>query len=200
MAIDTTLALVSLADAKAFLKITGSTEDSFVGDVVNHASAWINKFCDRVFLATTGIVEYHDGEDELQSILLNNFPVTAIDSIYEDPLHVFGASTLIASSNYYIKGATGEVVLYNQRSRFVCGKDSIKVTYSAGYALAAMPQDIQLACKLLVGYVYRTMYSQWRLGVASETVGQKTVTFDKAAMPKEVEGILKPHRNLKAGY
>lgn len=199
MPIDATIALVSLADAKAFLKITASTEDTILGDMVNHCSAWINKFCDRAFLSAER-TEYYDGDPCEGSLVLRQFPVTAIGSLYEDTLHVFGITTLIASTNYYLIGDIGEIVLYNQRTAFLQGRENLKVTYTAGYTLATMPSDLQMACKVLVSYSYRNMYSQWRVGVASETIGQKTTTFDKMAMPKEVEGILKPYRKIKVGY
>jgi hypothetical protein len=209
MPINTSLALVSLTDAKAFLKITNAGEDTIIGDIVNHCSAWINKYCNRVFLETVW-TEYHDGDsgnDDYDRsgalghgvIMLRQFPVSAVSSMYEDTLHVFGTTTLVDAGNYYFNPDTGELTLFNQRLRFIDGTQSIKVTYTAGYPLASMPSDIQMACKLLAAYVYRNMYSQWKIGVASETIGTKTTTFDKAEMPKEVVGILRPYRKLTVG-
>lgn len=197
MPIDTDLALVSLADAKEFLKITGSTEDEIVGKIVNHCSQWINKFCDRVLLEVTDRVEYHSGDGCSGAIMLNNFPVSEVDSVYVDATREFAAGTLVQASSYFVHDDTGVLELIGEDSYWLLGKKNIKVTYTAGYALADMPQDIQMACKLLIGYIYRTFYSQWRMGVSSETIGQKTVTFDKVAMPKEVEGMLKPYRKIK---
>ena len=199
MAIDTNIALISLNEAKQFLKLTVNTEDDLVGDTVNAVSDWINKYCDRKFLSAER-TEYYNGNGTSE-LALKNFPVTAIGSLYDDPLRAFGASTLIPSTDYILDGNAGLVQLFNGHTNFFEGFQNIKITYTAGYAVdSTMPYAVQMACKILTSLIYRNVYVQWRVGIASEQVGDKTVTFRDEEVPKMVKSMLDPFRMIGGNF
>lgn len=192
MAIDTTLALVSLTDAKTFMQISGSSEDTIVGDLVNMASAAINKYCGRVLLSKA-FEEYLDGDGSTQ-LILPKFPVTTLTSVNDDPLRVWGAGTAKSSSDMILDGDSGIITLFNNGGEFTKGVRNIKVVYTAGYAVGSMPWDIRTACFLLVSQWYRTAYQKWQRGVASEQVGNRNITFVNDPIPKDIALMLDPYR------
>jgi hypothetical protein len=88
----------------------------------------------------------------------------------------------------------GIVHLYNNRSAFNRGTLNIKAVYVSGYALAAIPFAAQLACKELVSLIYRNTYQQWRLGIASEQIGDRNISLRDEEIPRTIKSMLDPYR------
>lgn len=198
MAIDTAIALISLADAKAFLKITASSEDGIVGDMVNEISQFVNNHCGHNILETT-YTEYYDG-DGTNELILGNFPVSTLTSVNDDVARSFSASTAksVASDILLEKGA-GIIRLWNNGGIFMCGQGNVKVVYVAGYTLATVPHPIQLAVRKLVAMLYRRSYQTPKDGVQTETQQDRTTTFFDEAIPKDVTMMLQPYRVIGGG-
>jgi len=93
MALDTVNALVSLADAKAFLKISAASEDTVIENMINRASAFANDYTQRLLLSRVN-TDYYDG-DGTGTLILNQYPVTALSNLYDDVDRAFGAGTAI---------------------------------------------------------------------------------------------------------
>lgn len=198
MAIDIAVALISLNDAKAFLKVTANTDDGIIGDLINGVSQMINQYCGRTLLSAT-YTDYLDGTGSAE-LLLPNYPVTAITSINDDVDRVWAAGDNIdITTNVNWEGTSGIVRLWNNEYGFSKGNRNVKVVYVAGYSLATMPYDVALACKLLVSQHYRQSYSQWRRGIQSEQMGDRNITFTNEAIPKDVALLLAPYRIARIG-
>lgn len=198
MPIDTVIALVSLADAKAFLKITTSAEDTIVGDLVNSLSKLVSNFVGHDLLSAS-YTEYYDG-DGTDELILKNFPVTALSVLNDDPTRAFAAPTAKdIAADVMLDGAAGIVRLWNNGGIFQRAHGNIKVTYTAGYSLATMPYDIQLAVKKMVAFIYRSSYSMPKIGVQTETVGDRTTTYFNDELPKDIAAMLKPYRAIGGG-
>ena len=76
MALDTANALVSLAEAKTFLKISASSEDSVIEDFINRASIWANDYTGRRLKSRSNSDTYDgDGSDLL---LLRDYPLSGL--------------------------------------------------------------------------------------------------------------------------
>ncbi len=72
-------AIVSLADVKAYMRITTSDDDSLLESLINAASTRIESYCDRKFIAQNYRESYNAyGQRTLR---LRNFPVTAIQRL-----------------------------------------------------------------------------------------------------------------------
>lgn len=198
MAIDLLVALISLADAKAFLKITASSEDGIVGDLVNEVSSWVANFIGRPLILAS-YVEYYDG-DGSSEMLLRRFPVVAVTNINRDDLRQWTSSTdLDLTNNVMIDLQAGIVRLWNNEVNFYRGRGNIRVTYSAGWTLAQVPYAIQLAVRKLVSYIYHEAYVNQRVGVASESQDARVITYLNEPILKDVEHMLEPYRSIFGG-
>lgn len=193
MSIDTNIALTSLSDAKAFLGITGSSEDTIVGDLVNMASDVVNKYCNRKFLAAD-YTEYYNGDGTFE-LILKNYPVNSVDSLYDDVLRAFDSTSEIdVSADVLVDGSTGILRLWNNESAFEPGQANVKVTYNAGYALASMPYSVKQAVHLIMQDWYKNAYQFKRTGIASETnASGESKTFQDNALPEKVTKMLDPY-------
>lgn len=194
MSLDAAIALVSLEDAKAFLKLTASSEDTIVSDLVNAVSVSINRYCGRVFLSAD-YTEFLDG-DGSGELILSNFPVTVLTSLNDDPSwrqwQALTAKDVV--NDVILEAKTGVVRLWNNGGRFLRGHQNVKAVYTAGYTLDTIPYDVALACKFLVSQFYRQAYSQWRRGIQSEQIQDRNTTFTNDPIPKDIAMMLDPYR------
>jgi len=191
--VDTTVALVSLTNAKAYLKIPTATtsEDAILINLVNEASVKVSDYIGRNMLTGTK-TEYYNGEG-VGKLRLKNFPITAVTTLHDDTEREFGADTLIDASDYYLHADEGMIELLDGVA-FVAGQLNVKVVYVAGYALASIPYAIQDAVKRWVADAYMR-YNNRRHGVQSESIGDKTITFSVGDIPADVKFILKKYRD-----
>ncbi len=192
-AIDTTLALVSLAETQEYLKVSGSAEDAILGSLINSASAWVNSFLKRRLLETS-YVEYYSGDGSAE-LVLRNYPIVSVTSVYVDGLRDFGSTTLIDPDNIIIKKGTGILRAFDLLYGWECGDSNIKVTYAAGYALASMPYEVRLAVKRIVDNQYRLGYTHRKLDYQTESMQQVTTTFKDFDIPKDVKSMLMMYRS-----
>lgn len=189
MALDTVNALVSLSEAKAFLKITASSEDGMIETMINRASIWANDYTGRM-LKSRNFDEYYDG-DCSSCLILRNAPITAITFIRQDIDRVFQTETTIDSGDYFWDANTGIVTLKD--GAFLQGKKTLYVNYTAGYTTA--PESIKEAVLIYVGHSYRRQYADQKFGVSSETVGDRTTTYTGDEIPAKAKLLLNPYRS-----
>ena len=185
--------LLSLANLKSYLQITGSTQDTILTSIKDAVESWVKQYVDRDLIVTS-YTEYHDG-DGSGSLKLRNYPITTITSIYADPARLFAAATLIPSTDI-ITSVTqndniGLVELYSYR--FLTGVKSIKVAYSAGYS--TIPDRLAHAVKLLCAREF--MIQDKRMsGLVTQQVGDKQITLEFEAIPKNALSILDKYRRI----
>ena len=77
-------------------------------------------------------------------------------------------------------------------SGFYKGHGNIRMTYYAGYSSDNMPEDLKLAIKILVKYMYDKRDSETS-GIKNYKVGDMTVTAEEGNIPKEAEMILEKY-------
>lgn len=195
--VDTTIALISLDDAKAFLKITTSTENEYLSALINGISSACEGFCGRKFLQRT-YTEYYNGSSRGE-LVLKNTPIVSLTSLYvSDANRVFDSTSLVDPTTYIVKSDVGAIqfanAYYGVGSYFFAGVANIKVIYSAGYALASVPYDLKLAVKKWVAQQYMKGISK-RHDIQGESVGDKNTTFINEEVPKEVESLLRKYKD-----
>lgn len=141
-------AMTTLADVKALLGITDTTQDTRLEMLINNASATIAAACDRVFTRSTYTAETHPGTNR-QLLVLNQWPIVSVTSVYT-------GTTLMASTEYEMKPQDASMgVIYksngwNQNTTFATGLTldtwatdrDYSVTYVSGYY---MPNDVTVA-------------------------------------------------------
>lgn len=189
MALDTTVALISVADAQSYIGITG--EVALLENLIHEASRFLVSFCGRTFVSTT-FTEYYDGSGEAE-LILRVRPVISVTSVHEDSLRAFGSSVLIDSGDYMVLKEQGIIRLWNTRAAFIRGAAVVKVVYVAGWA--TIPYDIQQAVKELVALKYFKQNKR-RHGVDSETIGETTTGFNTSDLPKDIKSVLENYRDM----
>jgi len=159
---------VSVADAKEHLRIVDmTTDDDYIGVLIDTATAWCEDYCDRTFADKTYTVAFDDFVD--LRIGLPRPPVR---------LNATAASATVTIS-YVDQGGTTQTLTWAQSGtqQFRLDRDhvpslvypkylenwpsvrlddnSVQVTYLAGYGGAAnVPTPAKHAIKMLVGFWY----------------------------------------------
>jgi uncharacterized phiE125 gp8 family phage protein len=197
MSLDSAIALASAAEARVVLKISGSGEDTILEDLINRASAFANKFTGRQLLEAA-ITEYYDG-DGTDELALNNYPVSAVTSVHDDVLRVFGSTTEIVAGDRILDGAAGIIKLWNSAFSFIKGKRNVRVVYTAGYPSASIPHDLKEAVLMIVQHHYKRVYQDQRIGLASETISDHTIQYSEDAIPKKAADTLARYRRINSG-
>lgn len=172
--------LVTLADLKTLLGITGVAEDAYLTLMCGIASDIVEKFCGRVFTKTTYPDEIYEGTGN-HRLVLRQSPIVSITSIkYRTGTPGTPQWQTIDDAFYYTNGDTGIVYMDNH---FFGQGNSYAVTYEAGYT--TIPSDLQMAVALIVGQ-YRATKGQ-ASGMKSETLGEYSYTkFEQKAQATDI--------------
>jgi hypothetical protein len=136
--------LVSLADLKSWLGITGTDDDVLLAQLITQISRAIFNVIDRPAVLPSAYTETYDGGNEV-SIMLRQWPVIGVSSCSVDgvtippaPPIVAGASAQIGyildSCNAAPPGAMQRLSLRGYL--FTCGVQNVTILYSAGYQIS----------------------------------------------------------------
>lgn len=155
--------ILTLVDYKSYLNVTGSDTDDILESIAEGVESEIQRFL-GFNLESEELTEYFDG-GETSVLVLNEFPVTSIDSIYRwDGIDWLELTT----DDYYSINIKNQSSIYADNYIFVKGIMNYKVTYTAGYT--DIPSDIQSAMKKLTRLRWdETPFGQNRLGLTSKT-------------------------------
>lgn len=186
--IDNENALVTLDEVKAFIGSTDS-EDDIVERLINAASWRANKEADRQLKRRT-LTEYYNG-DGSNLLLVRNYPIQSITSIYMDSDREFGSDTLVDADNYQIDPET-ESMIWFTGTVLLSGIRVVKVTYSAGYG--EVPWDLRESVLELVMYWYKEITDK-RIGVASIGREGRNIAYTHK-VPKDVLEMFWQYRKV----
>ncbi len=195
-ALDPAVALVSLAEAKEYLKVTNSNDDVILSHLINAVSAWVAGYLKRNLVATS-YVEYYSGDGSFE-MMLRNYPINSISAINIDALRVFASDNAVdVTANVIIKKGQGLIRAFNLLYGWTSGESNIKISYNAGYTAATdggatgtMPYDIRMAAKRILERSYIRGYTQRKLDYQSESLNSMNVTFNDSDVPKDVKSML----------
>lgn len=123
-------ALTTREAVKAYLGMTGSTDDTFIDSAIDRVSARIDGHCRRYFVKRTYTSEYYDGTDS-PYLLLRNWPIVSVASVIEDGL------TLTVTTDYELIADEGQI-FYVEGHWSKSEPRNIKVTYDAGYVFPSV--------------------------------------------------------------
>lgn len=185
--------IVTLAQAKTFLNIAGSTFDTELADYVTAASQmWLARGGPGA--SSLAYDEWYDGGGA--TISLNHTPVLAISALTE----ASGMSTYTLTAQdaggsgaygYSLDANTGTIIrrASGEATTFAPGFKNVHVQYTAGYATA--PKDIDHAILLLVWHLWETQRGgSKRPGSNSDEYAAKGSTY---SWPRRVEEIFRAH-------
>lgn len=196
------MALITVAEAKDYVRLTGTDKDSLLTRLIDRVSVRVARDLGYPAAAFGGVPSIEQatytrylcgpGGRELH---LDVYPVidkTDITSIEDDTDETFdGTTTLVASSDYRLLD-DGIVLLLPDSDHGSWSKTenrTIKAIYAAGYT--AVPDDIKQAAALQVAHWYN---QRGTVGQRSVTAGAGTVSMESAELLPGVRQLIAPFR------
>lgn len=141
--------VVSLSEAKEFLRVDSSDEDTTITALLDAAVAWVEDYCNRSFTRATSAV-FH--VERWRNAALAYGPVTTITHVkYDDTA---GAEQTLSTGKYYIGAATdGSMMIYfhDTPDLETYNAHPVRVTAAVGDIASA---NVKHAVKMLVAHWY----------------------------------------------
>lgn len=177
---------VSVAEAKAHLRVTVSDEDTYIGTLIDAAIAHLDGWTGQLGQAICSQTWRDDHDDFSSSMRLNLYPVQSVSSVkYID---TNGDEQTIDAANYSVLKIEGHYyVVFKSSYTFpalsVTEIPAVKIEYVAGYTTP--PAAICHAIKLMLGAWYENR---------EETV----IGVSVARLPDSVaiNALLAPYRRI----
>ena len=145
---------VSLAEAKAHLRVTDTAEDALITAMITSATETAEQITGRAIMPQTWELTL-DGFDE--GVVLTRVPVSAVTSL----TYIDAAGATQTSTTHRLRNADDfsvSVVLPGYGESFpetLDDTETVKVRFTAGYAnAAAVPEPIKAWIKLTVSAMY----------------------------------------------
>lgn len=179
---------VTLAEAKAHLRIEPTDDDTLITALIVAARDWCESYANRQYIEATW--KYTLDESFPDVIELPRPPLLSVTNIkyYDDD----GVLQTMSASIYQvsISGVCGFVKpAYDQSWPAVREQyDCIQVTYKAGYGSAAanVPETAKVAIKMLVAHLYNNREAAVEKALAEVPFGIKSLLDTHAAPASRV--------------
>ena len=170
------MALLTLDEAKEFLRITGTEEDSLISSLIEQASQMVETYCDRYIEKRTDLTE--DFFHVKDRILVHAYPIISISAV--QLIDDNGNATDI--SDYTTDNELGIIYLKTEYS-----DAHFRVTYTGGFE--TIPASIKNATLHLLGQIWR-MSTDGAHGVKARTSPTGSVTYYIQDIPPIVRATL----------
>lgn len=172
-------AFVTLAEFKAYLNALGSTQEAQLENAINTASTLLETRLKRQIVTRGNLTEFHSPQMRSNVLFLGDYPVIAVASVNEDSSRIYGAGTvLVVDTDYVIIKDKGELKRTGSGGGawlWFPGFRTVKVVYSAGYAVADVPADIKGLCLELAAVIYKEADRQrWGVSNVTDSLGNMT--------------------------
>lgn len=193
---------VTLAEAKAQLRVTSASEDAQITAIIKRATAHLERSLEHAFVTQTWRMDVAAFPD-CREVWLPLEPVQSVTSVtYYDAANVL--QTLdVANYGLYRSRRGWFVELANGVSwpSAYARPDAVKILFVAGYgAAASVPDDVKQAILLLVSKLYSTSRSDALVrsetvdGVGSRTWGDSGAMW--SGVDKAIESLMMPYRRM----
>lgn len=178
--------LTSLEKVKEFIGITNTSQDTFLGTLLDGISDAIETDCQRAIALGTYSEKFDVEYDYTEDFMLTNYPVQSVVALTDN-------GTLLTEDTDYYWETHGYVHRYPEDYYFTTGLRKIEITYVAGYD--SIPDDVQLVTQKLVAQIYNTRdtgsYSQEKIGDYSYSLLQNQKISDPF-----IDSVLKRYRKV----
>lgn len=151
-----------------------SEEATLVEKWILSMSRYIDNFCKRKIYSTEEVTTLYDGDGS--NLLIINDVL--------DPVVKLNGSTINVLKYPTTKEYTSRIVLADGQ-RFSKGYQNVEVTGVHSMHLY-LPEDIQLACTVLVAGIYNARNAQGKVGT-TETIGDYAITYRDQAQKTDFE-------------
>ena len=176
------MALLTLDEAKEFLRITGTEEDSLISSLIEQASQMVETYCDRYIEKRTDLTE--DFFHVKDRILVHAYPIISISAV--QLVDANGDTTDV--TDYTTNNNLGIIYLHSKHS-----DAHFRVTYTGGFE--TIPADIKFATMYLLGQIYR-ISADGAHGVTARTSPTGSVTYYIQDMAPVVKAVLDRYKRF----
>lgn len=173
--------VVSTSEAKSFMRVSGSDDDTIILTMIKAATEWLENYTEKAFINQTwtqtmdcvrdsyhssyitssvlNVPYYYAFDDQNDFVDLARRPLSSITSIAT--IDEANNSSVYSASNYVADTASGRVI-FNQgqslREQALRGRSSIVITYVAGFGAAAtaVPSVIKQAILVYTAQLYES--------------------------------------------
>ena len=177
--------LVTLAEYKAYVGITSTTQDAQISSIIKSASQLCKTYCARTFVdfvddATTEV--YSGGTDKL---ILNEYPILSINSVEYSADYGKTYTSLVEFTDYTIDKEDGTLAPI-MTSTFPKQVNAYRINYNAGFEV--VPTDLKIAVLDLVAYYIKSdMAVKSQRNAGSNTTQVEFIT--KNSLPSHISRV-----------
>jgi len=175
--------LTNLADAKAWLTVSGNADDALLTRLISASSDYIQTWLSRD-ISLQPYVSTRNGTGG-KRMMFKNYPVASITYLKID------GTTIPLSTN----GANGYVsdtyTLMLIGYTFTRGYQNVELSYTAGYA--SVPKEIAQACIELVALRYK---DRDHISMVSKSIGGEVVTYSQKDMSDSIKTTLSNYKKV----
>ena len=186
--------LVTLAEYKAYKKLTKTDNDTELNFLINSVSALVKTYVGHTFIDyfSTPKVEVFNTTSSINVLQLKEWPIVNITSV-ESRLTYEDGYVVVDPADYFVDTYTDSI--YKNSSFWPSGFGAVKVTYTAGYA--ATPDDIKLATLDLINHYFKEEYKE-RKSIGSSSIDNSTTRSAavQTEWPIHISRVLDFYRNV----
>ena len=187
--------LVTAAEVKTYLGLTGSTHDTLIDELIDITSEFIENYCNTTFSSTSTTDRIDGGHDLL---ITTRAPIISITSITDND-----TSETVTSTDYDFYAESGRIYIVNDSLTFPApgpkwaqGRQRYTVVYTAGYA--AVPEAVKWVCYELIARnlkILPTSNSKGRWTQPEHTNADAKMSGLHMALTPQEMTLLAPYRN-----
>jgi len=177
----------TLADTKAWLRVTGTSEDTLITALLGGIDATIKANLSNYIVAVEDSVYLDGGGEHLR---LPRVPVSEEDGdeivVHDDIYNVD-----VDEDMYRLVPTTGQIFYKNEATLWPTGAKRYFVTYKSGFSLRDDYDDVVERIKLAELVWIADIFFNRSASVSKETIDEVSWVFDMTAdLPKNVRTIL----------
>lgn len=181
--------LTTLANAKAWLNVTTTTDDALLTRLVSASSQFVQTYLRRQ-IATASYTDVRNGNDQTEMVLAN-WPVVSVSSVTVSGLVVQPAPSMVAGQSPSVGYLFDDQSVYLYGFQFYRGAQNVQIAYSAGYS--STPLDIEQAVIELIALKYA---DRNHMGQSSKSISGEVVSYFMGDMPNGVKSLLANYRKV----
>lgn len=178
--------LATLDHVKSYAGVKNDGDDELLGRLVTAASDFVKDWLGRPLLSAL-YTERFDGHGQ-DLIVMPQWPITDVTSVMIHGQSVPAAASINATG-YSFDATTIWLTGY----RFAMGRRNVEISWTAGYAPAAIPPAISQAVVELVTLIYR---DRDRIGLVSKGLAGETTSYFQGIMTRRTAAMLQEHAKV----
>ena len=178
--------LCLLADLKAWLNISNSTDDVLLQRLLTTVSVTMQNWMNRT-IPSASYTETRDGNGN-DTLVLANRPVTAVSSV------LVGGQPVLPSPDGIQAGYVFDGwMVYLIGSVFTRGRKNVQVSYTGGFAM--VPYDLAQACIEQAAYQYR---AKSHIGQTGTGMGPEHISFTNQDFTPGTKTLMQQYKSVVA--